>query len=459
MNSEVTAFSVPGDSADSSVTACEPETTINGPTLDITTTKNYSADTIDNVTAVTFDNTAASTATFAANQFGAGAIADDATITGDAAASPTFDGSGLQFSNWSSADKFEIRAVADHVTVAGTSGNDLIDMGTHLDGTDTIDGGDGKNTVMLAGNYSSGLTLTSDILQNIQKIDLAKGDTYALAFTTGVVAAGHRMTVNDHNLGASTNLTIDVSGDTQGAYTIYGGAGVNTITLNNQTDTVIGTGELQTYIHTTGVLPAGDKFEGTGDVIIVYLDGDYSSGYTFTASQISNVTSFILTGNSSYNLKMDVPAVDHGDLMGILANELGPSASFTFDGRDTTTGGYQFYACHGGNNLDGRPVYDVFWFLGSSPFTSEDRINGEGGFGNTVELDGHYTAGLRLTHTMAKNIQDIDPNAGNSYSISLGSHFGTENQELYIAAGGLTATDSLTFNGLHAASNLNITGG
>src|ERR1700683_1605758 len=78
-----------------------PFTTITGPTLDVTATTNYSADTIDNVTAITFETSAASVATFSSAQFQTNGIAANTTITGDShadaidvhvGAGKTFDG-------------------------------------------------------------------------------------------------------------------------------------------------------------------------------------------------------------------------------------------------------------------------------------------------------------------------------------------------------------------------------
>src|ERR1700733_7318678 len=60
-----------------------PDTTITGPTLDVTATTNYKSDTFDHISAITFDTSSGATATFKATQFGSSKISKSATITGD----------------------------------------------------------------------------------------------------------------------------------------------------------------------------------------------------------------------------------------------------------------------------------------------------------------------------------------------------------------------------------------
>jgi hypothetical protein len=275
-----------------------PATTIENATIDVTTTTNYTADTILNVPGIMFEASAAATASFLASQFGSGGIDSDATITGDSHAdtvavklegsTKTFDGSQLQLDAWSAHDSFSIVATKDGDTVTGTSGNDTISMGAAFDDTDAINGGGGVNTLKLDGDYSNYFDVNSSMLQNVAQIDLAAGHNYNFAIDSGVVAPGKIMTVDASTLGV--NDTFSLSGEDQ--YVIYAGAGNNTISLGTETDIVhCGTG--QNFVSFFGVMSAHDQIIGAGET---YLDlaGDYSAGFTLGA---------LLTGISEINLQ------------------------------------------------------------------------------------------------------------------------------------------------------------
>lgn len=113
--------------------------------LTVTKTHDYSAHAQHNIDAIQFAAAKNATATFAAEQFGAGKIAADGAIIGDThdntlkitiGSSHAFDGSALTFESWN--------ANKDAIVITGTSAPETI-VGTVR--ADTISGGTGNNHV------------------------------------------------------------------------------------------------------------------------------------------------------------------------------------------------------------------------------------------------------------------------------------------------------------------------
>jgi hypothetical protein len=438
----------------------QPDTTITGPTLDVTATTNFSGDTIDDVTAIAFETTAASIATFAATQFGSGAIASNATITGDThadkmdvqlASGATFNGSQLQFSNWSVSDKFVIAGSGDHETITGTSVGDIIDMGAYFDATDAINGGSGANTLVLSGNYSVDTIVTPAMLQNVGRMYLTSGNDYALQFNTGVVAAGDTMTIDAANLDTNDILTLNLSNDTMGRYIVdLGDNTLCSVTIGDQADTIVaGTG--QDFIYVGGILNHQAKIEGTGHFTNLYLSGDYSAGYAFGASQIAHVSTIFLEGGHSYNLTINNANIAPSDTMTVDASALGSGDSFTFNGSHETNGNLDLNGGAGLDDLTGGAGNDSFQFIGADMLTSADRINGEGGT-NEVGLDGDYSHGLALTNATLKNIQSISLADGYSYKLTLAPDAVAAGQTLTVDGAGLGPSDTMDINGSKVTS-------
>jgi hypothetical protein len=414
-------WNVFGDSA-------QPDTTITGPTLDVTTTTNFSGDTIDGVTAITFDAAAATTASFSATQFGGGAIASNATITGDAnadtidvrlASGASFNGSQLQFSNWSALDKFEIAATGDHETVTGTSVGNIIDMGAYFDSTDSINGGAGSNVLVLSGDYSIDTIVTPSMLQNVGRMNLTGGNDYALQFDTGVVAAGNTMTIDAAKLDTNDILTLNLSNDAVGRYIVdLGDNTLSSVTIGSQADTVIA-GSGQDFIYVGGILNHQAKIEGTGHFTNLYLSGDYSAGYTFGAAQITDVSTMYLEGGHSYHLTINNANVAPLATMIVDGSALGVGDSFIFNGSHETDGNLDFMGGAGLDVLTGGAGSNSFDFEGTDLLTTADRIDGGSGSDNELYLDGDYSHGLAFSNATIKNIQTITLGVDYSYKLTL----------------------------------------
>jgi Ca2+-binding RTX toxin-like protein len=114
-------------------------------------------------------------------------------------------------------------------TMNGGGGNDTFAFGANFDGTDTIDGGAGTNVVQLTGDYSAGLTFGATSLQNIDQLDLHRGNSYDLTLNAGNDTAGNSLDVHGETLSSSESLTFDGSA-VAGNLTLNGGAGDDTLT-------------------------------------------------------------------------------------------------------------------------------------------------------------------------------------------------------------------------------------
>ncbi|HEX3674766.1 MAG TPA: calcium-binding protein [Rhizomicrobium sp.] len=113
-------------------------------------------------------------------------------------------------------------------TLNGGGGNDNFIFGANFDGTDNIDGGAGTNVVHLMGDYSAGLTFGATSLENIEQLDVHRGDSYDLTLNAGNDTAGNSLDVHGETLSSSESLTFDGSA-VAGNLTLHGGSGADTL--------------------------------------------------------------------------------------------------------------------------------------------------------------------------------------------------------------------------------------
>jgi len=439
----------------------------------VTATTDYTGATVSNVSAITFNTSVASTATFLASQFGGGEIASNATIAGDsnsdtiaidAGNGQTFDGSGLQLQNWSSSDRFMFNGMGnntvtgtagsnaytlhgDHDALTGGAGNDTFNLGDKFDFTDAINGGGGINTLELSGDYNApAQTITAAMLQNVDKIVLAAGHDYTLAIDSGVVSSGRTMTINGNAMVPGNNLTLDVSADTGGRYVVDLGGGYNIVDLNNQADTVHA-GSGQNYIYAeNGIMSALDKIVGAGTTVLT-LSADYSHGFAFGASTMTGVNDIELVAGNSYKLYANDANLAAGKAMGIDGSQLGTADSMSFDGSRETDGAFSFSAGAGRDTLIGGAGNDDFFFASGEMLTAADHVSGGGGNNNRLFLAGDYSAGLKFGVSTVENIQSINLGTGYSYRLTTNDATVAAGQSLYVNGLNIDASHSLYFNG------------
>jgi hypothetical protein len=188
-----------------------------------------------------------------------------------------------------------------HTALNGTHLDDTFAMGPNFKATDAIDGFGGTNTIILNGNYATGVTLGAGTIANINKFVLDAGHSYKLTFHTGNVAAGQMLTIDGSSLGASDKMTITASGDTQGAYNILGGAGADTLTGTAKADIING-GAGNDKI--TGGGGADQITPGAGNDTLVYTAVGQSTHATYDI-----ITGFDFTADK-FDLDVTVTGVD-----------------------------------------------------------------------------------------------------------------------------------------------------
>jgi VCBS repeat-containing protein len=127
------------------------------------------------------------------------------------------------------ADVFRLKMGGDD-TAHGGGGNDTFFFRGAFTAADQVDGGTGVDRLALSGDYSGGVTFNATTMTNVEKISLDGGHSYALTLNDANVAAGQNLSVNGSGLGAGDHFNFDGSAETDGTFTILGGAGNDTLT-------------------------------------------------------------------------------------------------------------------------------------------------------------------------------------------------------------------------------------
>ena len=217
------------------------------------------------------------------------------TITGSAGNDVFFQNSGTmtsgagndQFINCAGTFHLEQSGVVYAVSTINSS-NDTFYLGASLTAADQINAGTGTDTVVLNGDYSGGLVLGSATLLNIELLQLTAGHSYDIVTNDATVAKKATMTVNGSSLGAGDTLTFDGSSETNGHFTLVGGAGDDTLKGGQNGNQISGGQGQDTLTGGSGddVLTGGgakDVLDGgaNGNDVFVYNAVSDSSGIHF----------------------------------------------------------------------------------------------------------------------------------------------------------------------------------
>jgi Ca2+-binding RTX toxin-like protein len=296
-------------------------------------------------------------------------------------------------------------------TAYGMGGRDGFYMGGALGAGDYLDGGEGKDELILQGDYSTQRTLGANNLLNTEVLSLLSGGntqfgdsgtnsySYNLKTVDANVAAGQRLTVDFTNLLVGENVTFDGSAEMDGAFTFGGGKGVDTLTGGSGADLFLFRDE--------GRYGASDTVNGGAGTDELALRGNYAgaNAIVFQANTMTNVEVLsILSGQStwwgpvagdfSYDLTTHDDNVAAGQRLVVDAGQLTAGEVLKFDGSaeidgyfliaggaagDTITGGDGNDTIIGGlgaDDLRGGGGNDVFRYRSSAESTgaSTDEI-------------------------------------------------------------------------------------
>ncbi len=215
-------------------------------------------------------------------------------------------------------------------TVDGGGGDDTFRMAAALDAGDKLDGGTGKDAIVLNGDYSAGLVLNADTITNIEVMQFVAGHSYNLTTNDGNVAAGERLLVKAEALGAGNTLTFDGSAELDGKFYIIGGAGNDTLThggaqarrvrplSHGGNDTAHGGGGNDTFLLGKACSPQQTKSTAEPATTRWRLNGTY------------NLT---LGATETVHHGIDTLKVDNGHRYQITANDGNVAAGQTLTGR------------------------------------------------------------------------------------------------------------------------------
>jgi len=333
-------------------------------------------------------------------------VAGGGTLTLDATALQTGDAFGLDASL--STDAIHLMAGDGSYTVTGSAQDDTFDMGATFTAADSIDGGAGTDAVALNGDYSAGLVFGATTMTNVETLTLLGAFDYSLTTDDATVAAGMTLTVNAVALGASHALTFDGSAETDGSFSITGGAGDDVLTGGAQNDgfnltqggndTASGGAGNDTFSFGTA-FTASDTIDGGANSDTLSLNGDYSAGVVFTATTMTDVENIVIQAGHDYNLTTVDATVASGATLNVTATALGTGDTLTFDGSAETDGKFRV-------------------FIDSADVLASSQITGGAG-SDTIVLNGDFSAGVSFGSTTIQSIENITLTAGNSYSLSL----------------------------------------
>ncbi len=253
------------------------------------------------------------------------------------------------------------------------NGGDSVFFGAAFTAADQVNGVDGNTFVQLSGDYSAGVTMNANTLQNVGELFVTSGANqsqvfnYTLVENDGNVAAGGFLTVTG-NLAANEYLHFDGSAETDGAFLLTGGAG-NDILIGGAGD---------------------DFFKGkAGDD---YIDGGAGKNRATFSDDTAGVTVTLYGQGHAQNTG------DGNDTLKNIQDISGGS------GNDTITGdaNANWLWGEGGNDtIVGNGGNDVIQIgsLGTG-IVGTDNVDGGGGF-DTLSFDDNGGGSLGVTFSLA----------------------------------------------------------
>jgi Ca2+-binding RTX toxin-like protein len=277
-------------------------------------------------------------------------------------------------------------------------GHDQVDsfyFGAAFTASDFVDGGGNRDSIILQGDYSAGVTFgtgTQSNIFNVESVSLFSGANASFGNTANVrysynlvmldsnVAAGALMKVNGFHLLAGENFAFNGSLETDSGYQIFGGLGIDTFTGGQQNDSFI-------FGH-DGRFTAGDTVDGGSGYDSVYLRGDYTIDFNDPgfANVFKNIESIgLLTsanteflgggdGEFDYSITWADAMLAAGATFTVNGSRLGFNESFVFDGSRETDGKLKIWGGAAADTLTGGGGNDLLYGGGGA-----DALRGGGG--------------------------------------------------------------------------------
>jgi Ca2+-binding RTX toxin-like protein len=305
-------------------------------------------------------------------------------LTGTSAAGQILTGNGLSnvIRSGSGGDRLRLDSGGDDVAFAG-AGQDGVFFGAFLTSADQADGGADRDQLTIQGDYKTvALTLGAGIVNFESFLLLSGTDTrfgdsgthsysYDITSRDENVAAGQLMVVDGAQLKAGEDFTFDGSAETDGAFRLWGGFGVEDLTGGALSDQ---------FYFSFGRFGADDKVDGGASRDQLGLRGDYS--IVFGADQVTSIESMVLLSGRGvsddtdydYDLRMHDANLAQGVRMTVDGGQLGAAEELVFDGSAELDGTFRIFGGAGADSLTGGAGADML--LGAA---GKDYLKGGGG--------------------------------------------------------------------------------
>jgi hypothetical protein len=314
-------------------------------------------------------------------------------------------------------------------TATGLGGADGFYFGGEYTMDDIVHGDGGRDQLGLQGDYSGGVTLGT--ITGLEDLILLSGsivrfgDTannfydYDITTQDSNVAAGQTLLVDGVTLRAGEDLTFDGSAETDGAFLIYAGMGVDNLTGGMGNDGFLFRGG--------GHLTGADVVNGGAGSDHLGLRGDYTGGnaVTFTATSMTGIEVLVFLsgedvrfgpaiGPCSYEITMHDANVLAGQRMIIDAATLRPTESLSFDGSAESDGSFRIVGGGCDDILIGSQNGDLI-----TGGRGADILAGEGGndrfiYRNVLESDPNDIPDFIVDFAIGDiiDVAGIDANSG-----------------------------------------------
>jgi Ca2+-binding RTX toxin-like protein len=227
------------------------------------------------------------------------------------------------YSGYAGNDLFHLNKSLNTASVVfnGGAGDDTFKLDDNFNpATDRIDGGDGNDTIILTGG-TSGLSMTSTAMVNVENLVLTSHFNYAITMNDNNVAAGQTLTVDGSAIDHAS-LKFDGHAESNGAFVIIGDVGNDTLVGGRGADTINGGGGADLITGGQGA----DHFVFTGPQAAV-----------FGGATGPTVTDFAATGAAHDVVQLD--AATFADFTALQAHmaQVGLDVVISLDATDTVT--------------------------------------------------------------------------------------------------------------------------